>query len=411
MNVSLPTKEQISQLVREKEVPTVSLYMPTHRTGRETRQDPIRLKNLITEAESQLEALGHDQQVRDDLLAPVREIPSDVTDPFWRNGQDGLAFFLQPGKSWGHKLPLDLPELAFASDRAYVNPLLQYFQGEGRFLLLAVSQNRVRLFNGTKHSLAELELEVLPDNLRDALNIDEYQSSLQFHSHTSGKEPNGAALFHGHGAGEGEDRKEEILQYFLHLDRALTPLLNQEKVPLAFAGVEYLFPLFQQACHYKCLIDQPLAGNPDEERRRTTPRGLGAVGAAFLKGSRRCSGAVRPSLLSRQLATGGPRADRCGATKGASRRCCSWRGSPPGTTFRRDAAGPQQAGPQAGPDARRLLAGRRAQRSARGATCTCWKKGRCPPLRRRPPSSAIKGLGQSNRRSGTICSFGDFLAA
>jgi len=36
----------------------VSLYMPTHRAGRETEQDPIRYKNLLREAEERLMANG-----------------------------------------------------------------------------------------------------------------------------------------------------------------------------------------------------------------------------------------------------------------------------------------------------------------------------------------------------------------
>jgi len=36
----------------------VSLYMPTHRAGRETEQDPIRYKDLLREAEERLMANG-----------------------------------------------------------------------------------------------------------------------------------------------------------------------------------------------------------------------------------------------------------------------------------------------------------------------------------------------------------------
>jgi hypothetical protein len=36
----------------------VSLFMPTHRSGRDTEQDPIRFKNLIREVEESLTAKG-----------------------------------------------------------------------------------------------------------------------------------------------------------------------------------------------------------------------------------------------------------------------------------------------------------------------------------------------------------------
>ncbi|TWT91072.1 hypothetical protein Mal64_14710 [Pseudobythopirellula maris] len=264
MLVSIPTIDDINELTGPPSTPAVSLYMPTHRTGRETRQDPIRLKNLLKQVESKLDARGHNGQQSSDLLAPLREISEDVSDQFWRNGGDGLVILLSDGVSKCHKLPIDVPETTLVSDHFFLNPLLKYLQGDGLFYLLAVSQNRLRLFSGTKHSLSEVELESLPDNLRDALRIDERESTLQFHSHRSASEQQGAAVYHGHGGGEGEDRKQEILQYFQRIDHALTPFLRAQKAPLVFAGVDYLFPIFQQACDYSGLMEQAVVGSPDE---------------------------------------------------------------------------------------------------------------------------------------------------
>ncbi|MDY0222574.1 MAG: hypothetical protein RBR67_15690 [Desulfobacterium sp.] len=36
----------------------ISLFMPTHRAGRETEQNPIRFKNLLREVEERLSAKG-----------------------------------------------------------------------------------------------------------------------------------------------------------------------------------------------------------------------------------------------------------------------------------------------------------------------------------------------------------------
>jgi len=42
--MSLLTTTDLKSLIRAHEKPCVSLYMPTHRKGREIEQDPIRLK-------------------------------------------------------------------------------------------------------------------------------------------------------------------------------------------------------------------------------------------------------------------------------------------------------------------------------------------------------------------------------
>jgi hypothetical protein len=72
-------------------------------------------------------------------------------------------------------------------------------------------------------------------------------------------------MFHGQGAADMDIQKEdEISQFFHRIDESLSSFLSGERVPLVFAGVEYLFPLFRESCHYHGLIEQPLTGNPDK---------------------------------------------------------------------------------------------------------------------------------------------------
>ena len=52
------TRAELEQLMRKEQPGCVSIYLPTHRTGVETQQDPIRLKNLLREAEKQLSCPG-----------------------------------------------------------------------------------------------------------------------------------------------------------------------------------------------------------------------------------------------------------------------------------------------------------------------------------------------------------------
>jgi hypothetical protein len=56
--MEVPSKTDLRQLVNNASAPCVSLYLPTHRAGPETQQDPIRLKNLLRKAESGLQAEG-----------------------------------------------------------------------------------------------------------------------------------------------------------------------------------------------------------------------------------------------------------------------------------------------------------------------------------------------------------------
>src|SRR6056297_1754384 len=64
----------------------VSLYLPTHRAGREIRQGPIRLKNLLREAAEQLEQAGMTGTEVSERLAPATALLEHGT--FWEHQKD-----------------------------------------------------------------------------------------------------------------------------------------------------------------------------------------------------------------------------------------------------------------------------------------------------------------------------------
>jgi len=45
--MNLLSRDELKSLMRKKETPCVSIYMPTYRTSPQTKQNPIRLKNLL----------------------------------------------------------------------------------------------------------------------------------------------------------------------------------------------------------------------------------------------------------------------------------------------------------------------------------------------------------------------------
>jgi len=107
------SRSDLDDLVAMDAQPAVSLYLPTHLTGREIRQDPIRLKNLLSVAAERLAAAWRRPEI-DELLRPAESLVGD--EDFWRHQQQGLAVFLAPGFSRVHKLPIPVPEEAFLGE-------------------------------------------------------------------------------------------------------------------------------------------------------------------------------------------------------------------------------------------------------------------------------------------------------
>lgn len=242
----------------------ISIYMPTHRVGYEQQQDPLRLKNLLDETEKRLIEDGMRSPDARDLLEAARELLQDHD--FWQHQSNGLAIFIDSDETRTYRLPINFNELVYTGRQFHIKPLLPMLSGDGQFFLLAISQNSVRLLQGTRYTVETIDLDNVPTSMAEALWFEEPERTLQWH--TSTQSPQGMrespAVYHGQGAVE-NDTKETILRYFQRVDRALEDLLQNGKQPLVLAGVDYLLPIYQQANTYPYLVDEGIEGNPDDQ--------------------------------------------------------------------------------------------------------------------------------------------------
>ncbi|MBC7220855.1 hypothetical protein H5T55_05240 [Candidatus Bipolaricaulota bacterium] len=268
--------QDLSDLVEGTSPHRVSIFLPTGRAGPAAREGGIRLKNLLREAEEQLVALGMRAPQIQDLLAPARSLVGDSL--FWSYQSDGLALFLSPEGMRKWRLPLRFEELVMVADRFHVKPLLSLFTGDGRFYVLALSQNQVRLLLGTRHSVTEVPVEEVPTALADVLRPDLVQKHLQFRTAASSGPGKQAVAYHGHG-GADAGHKDDIVRFFRRVDEGLRSYLTSEPAPLVVAGVDYLLPLYREASSHPHLVNEGVTGNPD----RLTPEELHAQAWALVQ--------------------------------------------------------------------------------------------------------------------------------
>lgn len=215
--------DELKTLIEKPDGVCVSIYLPTHRLGTETQQDPIRFKNLLREAEEQLIKSGLCSQDARDLLEKAKELDEYK---FWQHQSDGLAIFISTNLFSYYCLPINFQELVVVTDRFHLKPLLPLLTGDGQFYILAL-KNQVRLFQGTRYSVSEIELENVPQSIAEALKYDDAEKQLQFHTGTSqGGER--AGMFHGQGAGN-DEQKDNLLRYFRKVDAGLEELLKISK--------------------------------------------------------------------------------------------------------------------------------------------------------------------------------------
>jgi hypothetical protein len=252
------SRDELKTLMGKHQGLCISIFMPTFRTGTESQQNQIRFKNLLRRAEEQLLAQGLRPQEIKPLMEPAQALPGNVL--FWRKQSDGLALFLSADLFRSFCLPEPFDELITVADHFHVKPLLPLFGGDKRFYILALSQNEVRLLEGTGQNIQEIDLESVPKSLAEALQIDEFDKQVRFRA-GSASSAAGMAMVSGHG-GVAADTKENLLKYFRLIDRGLHDLRRNERTPLILAGVEYLFPIYREANTYPQLIEEGIPGNP-----------------------------------------------------------------------------------------------------------------------------------------------------
>lgn len=256
------SKERLKQLIQTQQEPCISIYMPTHRMGDQTQQDPIRLRNLLDDAQKKLEENHMRRPDAAELLQPARRLIDDYN--FWQNQSDGLVLLLNQDDVNIHRLPLAFEELVIISDQFHVKPILPLFNSDGRFYILALSQNEVRLLEASKHHVDNVALHDIPTSMADALWFDDKERQLQHHTGAeAGQQVGGrGAIFHGHGVGD-DDHKNDILRFFRRVDSGISELLENESVPMVLVGVDYLQPIYQQASNYPHLVTRGVDGNPE----------------------------------------------------------------------------------------------------------------------------------------------------
>jgi hypothetical protein len=257
------TKTEIIKLSQVEADPAISVYTTTHMAGKDTRENPIRFKNQLTEISEQLAAQGYRPGRLGELLEPLETFVRDYR--FWQNQRNGLAVFMANGDIHTYSLPIRVKDNAEVAKRFYLKPLLPLLTDDGRFYILAVSLNGVKLFESTRFETSEVALEDAPLSLAEALKYDDPERSLQSFStsHAQARAGRADAAFYGTGAGE-DDRKTNILRFFQMLDNGVRDFLADSETPLVFAGVDYLFPIYQEANHYRHLLSEAVTGNPDQ---------------------------------------------------------------------------------------------------------------------------------------------------
>lgn len=237
----------------------VSLFMPTHRYGSEVQADQLQWKNLVSGVESVLLTEMRRPDV-EALLQPARDLQQDAR--AWQYMSDGLAMFLTQGSAQSYRIPAPLPELATVGDRFITGPLMHLLSGDEHYLMLGLSQNEVRLLDGSRHSVLQVELDDVPTSLEDVIEPREARSNTVSRPSSSGR--GGRAVFYGHGTGDDAAGEADLKRFLRQVATGMKDLLRGHTAPLVLVGLDQNVAAYREVNEYPHVLDEAVIRNPDD---------------------------------------------------------------------------------------------------------------------------------------------------
>lgn len=242
--------------------PCLSIYLPTHQRGMDTKEDPIRLKNLLGQSEKRLRERGFSGAKVDKLLDPVAELLE--TPSVWQHLDRGLAVFLATDLFRALTLPIECPEQAWVGTHFHVKPLVPLWGPSNRFHLLALSRGQAKLYEADRWAMHEVTLPDTPTDLEEFLKYDEAQESLQHHSAPAGKTIGTDTMFHGQGnIADKAQQKRSVDEYVKAVRNGVERHLAADHCPLVLVALEYIQSTYRSVSHYGHLLADGIQEAPD----------------------------------------------------------------------------------------------------------------------------------------------------
>lgn len=222
------TTDVLRELLNTEEAPCISLYQPTHRANPDKLQDPIRYKNLVREAENSLREKFRGREIRP-LLEPFQALADNNL--FWTHPQDGLAVLASVERFEVFRLQRPTKEFVVVANRFYLKPLLRIVQSADRYQVLCLDQHQVKLFEGNRDALDEMDMEDMPATIKEVLGeqLTESQRRIAYNA-----EP---AVFRGQG-GKKDERDKDRERFFRVIDREVLARFSRPAgLPLILAAL------------------------------------------------------------------------------------------------------------------------------------------------------------------------------
>lgn len=242
------SRSELQSLQTHREYPSVSILAPTHRTAPSNKQDPIKVKNLVSKAVDRL----HKEFSKREVAAVVKNLQDLVRKVDWEHTLDGLALFAGKDRSAAVTLPFRVKPRAMIDETFATRDLVYAFNRAAPYRVLVLS-HQARLYDAWTTVLDEYTAKPFPMAHRG---------------------PGGASkLPGGPGVNPSAVRDDAIRTFFRSVDDAVSAVQKDNPLPLVVVGVERNLAFYREVTSQAAAIIGMLAGNHDQ----SSPSALGKL--------------------------------------------------------------------------------------------------------------------------------------
>ena len=257
--MELLTKKLIQELLAADQAPCLSLYMPTHKMHPENLQDIILFKNLIRQMKESLLQKYSAGEVQKHL-EPLETLADNNNT--WNHTFEGLAVFSATGLVKVVGVHKSFEELALVADSFHTKPLRQYLQSLDHFHVLGLTLRDIRLFEGNRHSLTEVDLNAdTPKTITEALG-DELTDKHTTVASYGGSGGESSPMHHGHGGRKDETEKDSERFFRVVANTIYEQYTKPSGWPLILAALTEHQSLFQKVSKNPLLLKNCISINP-----------------------------------------------------------------------------------------------------------------------------------------------------
>lgn len=243
-------------IIEKGEAPLVSVYLPTSRSTTESKNNEIRFKNLLKKVESTLIS-DYPGKQGEKILSDLKDLAEDKK--FWANQLDGLGVLATSEDVVVYKLQRDVMEYVEVADTFYIKPLLNAYQTDDSFQILALNKNDFTLYEGNRYALRKVEL---PEDQRKSLKDVVGYFTDDNHMQGSSVGLQGSARF-GYGGSSRDEEAIDVEKFFRWVDRYIFENHSKRtELPLILASLPENHTEFAKISHNDYLTGEGIKKDP-----------------------------------------------------------------------------------------------------------------------------------------------------